>query len=86
MSSTSNTANTRSSYRLWRKCRQQDGKSCGNWSGLNIAAMVLGFVIFWPIGLLILFWNMSGRDVRDLPQGIREMWSGLKAGFRRGEG
>lgn len=28
------------------------------WSGINIAAMVIGFIIFWPIGLAILFWNI----------------------------
>lgn len=80
MSSTSNTTHTQSSHRLWEKCHRQGGKKCGNWSALNIAAMVLAFVIFWPIGLLVLFSNMSGRDVRDLPQWIRELWAGMKAG------
>ena len=37
--------------------------------------MVLGFVFFWPVGLLILAWIMSGRDVRDLPGVIQAMWS-----------
>jgi hypothetical protein len=35
----------------------------GNWSGMNIAAMVIGFVLFWPIGLVLLYWNISGRDI-----------------------
>ncbi len=47
----------------------------GNWSGLNIAAMVIGFVIFWPIGLAVLFWNLTGRSVKDLPDTIRHQWS-----------
>ncbi len=51
---------------------------CGNWSGLNIATMVLGFVLFWPIGLLILYWNITGRNVKDLPQAIRHQWSRMK--------
>ncbi len=38
----------------------------GKWSGMNIAGMVLGFVLFWPIGLIVLGWILSGRDVRDL--------------------
>jgi len=36
------------------------------WSGINIAGMVLGFVLFWPVGLIVLGWILSGRDVRDL--------------------
>lgn len=26
------------------------------WSGWEIALMVIGFVVFWPVGLAILFW------------------------------
>jgi len=51
---------------------------CGNWSGLNIAAMVLGFVFFWPVGLLLLFWIVCGRNVKDLPQAIQHQWSKMK--------
>lgn len=47
----------------------------GNWSGRNIAAMVVGFILFWPIGLILLYWNITGRDVRELPAAIRGMWS-----------
>lgn len=46
----------------------------GKWSGVNIAAMVLGFILFWPIGLFILFWIMSGRSVKQLPEKMRETW------------
>lgn len=55
----------------------------GNWSGLNIAAMVIGFVLFWPIGLFVLYWIVTGRNVRDLPQGIRHQWSKV-SGNRHG--
>lgn len=55
--------------------RRGDGAVSGaRWNGINIAAMVLGFVLFWPIGLGILFWILSGRDVRDLPGAIRRQW------------
>lgn len=37
--------------------------------------MVLGFVLFWPAGLLILAWVLSGRHVRDLPAVARNMWA-----------
>jgi len=51
--------------------------SKGNWSPLNIGAMVVGFVLFWPIGLLVLYWNISGRDARDLPGAVKQKWSSL---------
>ena len=86
MTSSSNTAYTRTGNRVWGRCRQQGNNKCGNWSGLNIAAMILAFVVFWPIGLLILFSNLSGRDVRDLPQGIREQFSRLKASWNQSDG
>lgn len=47
----------------------------GNWSGINIAAMVVGFVLFWPVGLVILYWNIRGRNVKDLPNAVHEKWS-----------
>lgn len=37
--------------------------------------MVLGFVLFWPIGLFILYWIVTGRNVKELPEGIRDQWS-----------
>jgi hypothetical protein len=46
-----------------------------NWSGINIAAMVVGFVLFWPVGLFVLYWIATGRDVGDLPQWIHQHWS-----------
>jgi len=36
--------------------------------------MVLGFILFWPLGLFILLWVLSGRSVKDLPQDIRDIW------------
>lgn len=57
---------------------RHSNKGCcmnGNWSGLNIAAMVVAFIIFWPIGLVVLYWNIRGRDVKDLPSAMKEKWS-----------
>lgn len=45
------------------------------WNGVNIAAMVVGFVFFWPVGLVVLFWIMSGRQVQELPGAIKEQWA-----------
>ena len=53
------------------------------WSGINIAAMVVGFVFFWPAGLAILFWILGGRDVRELPGAVRRQWRAMTG---RGEG
>jgi len=57
----------------------------GNWSGFNIAAMVLGFVFFWPVGLVILFWILSGRNVRELPGSIRDQWHRMTGGWGNGK-
>ena len=64
----------------------RSGKRCcarANWSGLNIAAMVLGFVFFWPVGLAVLFWILSGRNVKDIPEAVRSKWSGMTGGVFR---
>jgi len=37
--------------------------------------MVVGFVLFWPVGLFLLFWNITGGDVKELPDVIRGLWS-----------
>ena len=47
-------------------CRK--GKS--RWSAYEIIAMVLGFVIFWPLGLLALFVKLKNG----------EMWTGASQG------
>lgn len=75
-SSSSSTVNDTGQYRYSRKgcC------SRGNWSGINIAVMVIGFVLFWPVGLLLLYWNITGRDVKDLPGVIQEKWSAMFSG------
>lgn len=58
-------------------------RGCGfgnnaNWSGTNIAVMVVAFVLFWPIGLFILYWILKGRNVQDLPPRISEKWHNFK--------
>ncbi|NND90268.1 MAG: DUF2852 domain-containing protein [Granulosicoccus sp.] len=58
------------------RCGSQFGRSA-RWSGFNIAVMVVAFVFFWPVGLVVLFWIMSGRNVQELPGAIREQWGRL---------
>jgi hypothetical protein len=69
--------------------RRSRGGCCsrGNWSAMNIAAMVLGFVFFWPLGLAVLFWIISGRSVKDIPEAVQTKWSSMFGGsFGRGRG
>ena len=84
MSSSSRTTYEQSDYRAHGLCNGNKGK-CGNWSGFNIAAMILGFVLFWPIGLFILYWILTGRNVRDLPQAMRQQWSTMTGYWHRGD-
>jgi len=52
-----------------------------NWSGINIAAMVFGFVFFWPVGLFVLYWILTGREVLDLPAAMPSMLNRVKEVF-----
>ncbi|MCP4984037.1 MAG: DUF2852 domain-containing protein [Gammaproteobacteria bacterium] len=49
-----------------------------NWSVTNIVAMVIGFVLFWPIGLFILYWILKGRNVMDMRSHLSEKWNRFK--------
>ena len=64
--------------------------SKGNWSGINIAAMVIGFILFWPLGLVVLYWNITGRNLKDLPDAVQALWakffnSDQRAEYEQGE-
>ncbi len=52
------------------------------WSGVNIAAMVVGFVFFWPVGLVVLYWIMTGRNVQELPGAVRDQWNRMFNGSK----
>ena len=45
-------------------------KARSRWSVYEIGAMVLGFVVFWPLGLLALFAKLKNG----------EMWTGAGSG------
>jgi hypothetical protein len=50
-----------------RLCRMRRAR----WTGFEIAAMVVGFVLFWPVGLAILFyilWKKSRGQAVEVPQ------------------
>lgn len=37
-------------------------RDCGHWRPFDIALIVFGFVIFWPIGLAMLMWKLWSRS------------------------
>ncbi len=40
-------------------------RSCsrGRWSALNIVLMIIGFAVFWPLGLAMLAWIIWGDEI-----------------------
>lgn len=55
------------------------GRGCGasRWTPFEIVAMVLGFIVFWPIGLAILFFKMWQRKAGyagELQSVAQEKW------------
>ena len=38
-------------------------QSRGRWTALNIVLMILGFAIFWPLGLAMLAWIIWGDEI-----------------------
>lgn len=69
--------------------RHKAGGCCGfgakaNWSGINIAAMVIGFVLFWPLGLFMLYWILTGRNASDIGDRLAEKWRSFKGHERAG--
>jgi hypothetical protein len=37
--------------------------SRGRWSALNIVLMIVGFAVFWPLGLAMLAWILWGDEI-----------------------
>jgi len=77
MSTSTATGVNQSDHSSWARC----GGSKAKWHTVNIAATVVSFVVFWPIGLLVLFWVLSGRDAKELPSAIKEKWRQLTGNF-----
>jgi hypothetical protein len=51
------------------------------WKPMELAAMILGFVLFWPIGLAILGWKMYQAKTQyagDFGQFAQEKWGGFE--------
>ena len=69
--STGNASVSESRYSR-KSCRGFTGG--GKFSPLSIAAMVMGFILFWPIGMFILFWTLAGRTLSELANLMQSMW------------
>ena len=73
MSATNGSTVERGERRSWGPCGSAIGRHA-RWSGINIAAMVVGFMVLWPLGMVVLIWILCGRDVRELPGATRRLW------------
>ena len=73
MSSTNNSTADASRDR----CFHGEMRFCGggHWSGANIIAMVLGFIIFAPLGFVVLVWTILGHPIQELPSWVQNKWS-----------
>lgn len=58
------------------------------WSPVTIGLMVLGFVVFWPLGLAMLAYILWGDRLPGLAHDAREQWnaSPLAQGLSSGRG
>jgi hypothetical protein len=55
-----------------------------DWTPATIALMVLGFVVFWPLGLAMLAYIIFGDRLRGFKRDINEATDGMFASCRRG--
>ena len=44
------------------------------WNPLTIVLMVLGFIVFWPLGLAIAFYNIWGDQLLNGVRDARDQW------------
>jgi len=51
------------------------GGCSSRWSLLNTAAVVGGFIIWWPVGLFLLFWVLNDRNASEVPKFLERGWS-----------
>lgn len=46
-------------------------QSRGRWTALNIVLMILGFAIFWPLGLAMLAWIIWGDEIAAKAEDVK---------------
>ena len=48
--------------------------SRGRWSALNIVLMIVGFAVFWPLGLAMLAWIIWGDEIGARTQELKSQF------------
>ncbi|MFK0166033.1 DUF2852 domain-containing protein [Rhizobium sp. NPDC090279] len=54
-----------------------------DWTPATIALMVLGFVVFWPLGLAMLAYILFGERLREFKRDVNERTDGMFGGCGR---
>lgn len=57
-----------------------------DWTPATIALMILGFVVFWPLGLAMLAYILFGERLRGFKRDVNQATDGMFAGCRRSHG
>jgi Protein of unknown function (DUF2852) len=53
-----------------------------DWTPATIALMILGFVVFWPLGLAMLGYILFGERLRGFKRDVNQAADGMFAGCR----
>src|ERR1700722_1976437 len=72
----------------WRGSASR-GRACfaSRWTAVELVAMILGFMVFWPIGLAILafkIWQRKSGYSGDLTSAAQEKWREARSAFHAG--
>ena len=62
--------------------------SRGRWSALNIVLMIVGFAVFWPLGLAMLAWIVWGDEIGRKTEEFKgqfKSFSGRASSFAAGD-
>lgn len=52
-------------------------RSNKRWSGLNVLLMVIGFVLFWPLGLAMLAWIVWGDEISRMADEFKSRFGSM---------
>jgi hypothetical protein len=78
-----------SAGRGWGRHEGWRAHSCGyglRWRPLELAAVILGFIVFWPIGLAFLGWKIWQKKIQhtgDFAGFAEATWRAAAGGFER---
>lgn len=51
--------------------------SRGRWTALNIVLMIVGFAVFWPLGLAMLAWIIWGDEIGQKAESLKGQFRSL---------